>query len=517
MAMNFSANSSHVWMECLEEQPTSGGEHTSWIDSQAEAASLIWTQFSDIFLTEYVPQSLRDVWRAEFEQLRRGSMTVSEYAVWFSDLSRHAPALVTTVRERVRRFIEGLLPSIRFSMARELEMDITYQQVVVIARRLEGMRTQEREEREAKRPQDSRTYNSSCSPATARQGRGYMGRSVHSALPATSSALTTTRPQDPYYALPVSSVPPVCGASSGQSNRSGQSQSQQPRPPSAYFEYGDTRYLVRDCPRFRRGAPLQTTQALRVPPGPQAMITAPVATPPTQPARGGGRTGLPRLEWRGFLYYVPSRVVSFLKAQRMVEIGCDVYLAYVRDVSVDTPTVELVPVVRDYSNVFQRRWLELLKDYDITVLYYPEKVNVVADSLSRKAESLGSLAYLPVAERPLALDVQALANQFVKLDVSEPSRVLAGVVSQSSLYNHIRERQYDDPHLLVLKDTIQHGDAKKSLLEMMHMSRDADTSKPKHAMPYGFMLTKLFDKLNIALPELKFGNHNDVMDVVTLK
>lgn len=54
-------------------------------------------------------------------------------------------------------------------------------------------------------------------------------------------------------------------------------------------------------------------------------------------------------------------------------------------------------------------------------------------------------------------------------------------------------------------------------LIIQHMARAVDTSKPKHAMPYGFMLTKLFDKLNIALPELKFGNNNDVLDVVTLK
>ncbi|XP_070036894.1 uncharacterized protein [Nicotiana tomentosiformis] len=51
-------------------------------------------------------------------------------------------------------------------------------------------------------------------------------------------------------------------------------------------------------------------------------------------------------------------------------------------------------------------------------------------------------------------------------------------------------------------------------LMIQHMARIADTSTPKHAMPYCFMLTGLFDKLNIPLPEPKFGNHNDVLDVL---
>ncbi|XP_070045613.1 uncharacterized protein [Nicotiana tomentosiformis] len=367
---------------------------------------------------------------------------------------------------------------------------------------------------------------------------------------------------------------------------------------------------------------------------------------------------LPRLEWKGTLDYTPSRVISFLKSYRMVEKGCDAYLAYVRDVNIDTPTVESIPVVRDYPYVFsvdllgmlpdrdihfaspelkelkeqlqellykgfirpsvspcgapvlfvkkkdrsmrvcidhrqlnkvtvknmhqlpqqlglerykkyhpptfsglaskdawgfleechcipsvspwgdpvlfvkkndrfmrmcidhrqlnkvtvknmhslpriddifyqlqgarvfsmfdlrssyhqlkireldisktvfrtgvlpesggsraapeecssdlkgkevickilKRSWLKLLKEYDSTIIYHPMKANVVADALSRRAESLKSLLYLPVAERPLALDVKALANQ---------------------------EHQYDDPHLLVLKYTVQHGNAKE--------------------------------------------------------
>ncbi|WVZ80788.1 hypothetical protein U9M48_028239 [Paspalum notatum var. saurae] len=36
-------------------------------------------------------------------------------------------------------------------------------------------------------------------------------------------------------------------------------------------------------------------------------------------------------------------------------------------------------------NMRQRRWLELIKDYDLEVHYHPSKANVVADALSRKA------------------------------------------------------------------------------------------------------------------------------------
>ena len=36
-------------------------------------------------------------------------------------------------------------------------------------------------------------------------------------------------------------------------------------------------------------------------------------------------------------------------------------------------------------NLRQRRWLELFKDYDCIIDYYPEKANVVVDALSRKA------------------------------------------------------------------------------------------------------------------------------------
>ena len=112
-------------------------------------------------------------------------------------------------------------------------------------------------------------------------------------------------------------------------------------------------------------------------------------------------------------------------------------------------------------NLRQRRWLELLKDYDITILYHPGKASVVVDALSRKAESMGSLAFISAEERPLASDIQSLANKLVRLDISKPSQVLACVVAQSSLFEQIKAHQYDDPHLTVLRETVLRGGAKE--------------------------------------------------------
>ncbi|KAH0643764.1 hypothetical protein KY290_035213 [Solanum tuberosum] len=103
-------------------------------------------------------------------------------------------------------------------------------------------------------------------------------------------------------------------------------------------------------------------------------------------------------------------------------------------------------------NLRQLRWIEFLKDYDLSILYHPDKANVVADALSRKAVSMGSLAFLSVEERPLAMDIQFLANSMVRLDISYSRCVLVHMGVQSSLLDRIRGCQFEDGALVALSD-----------------------------------------------------------------
>ena len=62
--------------------------------------------------------------------------------------------------------------------------------------------------------------------------------------------------------------------------------------------------------------------------------------------------------------------------------------------------------IKKYLNLHQRRWLELLKDYDMSVLYHPGKENVVTDSFSRV--SMGSVTHVVDDKNELVKEVHSL-------------------------------------------------------------------------------------------------------------
>ncbi|XP_070056918.1 uncharacterized protein [Nicotiana tomentosiformis] len=73
----------------------------------------------------------------------------------------------------------------------------------------------------------------------------------------------------------------------------------------------------------------------------------------------------PRLEWKGSFVSTPSRIISFMKARHMVEKGYLAYLAYVRDTIIETPAIDSVSVVQEFSDVFPSDLLGTPPDRDI--------------------------------------------------------------------------------------------------------------------------------------------------------
>jgi hypothetical protein len=90
--------------------------------------------------------------------------------------------------------------------------------------------------------------------------------------------------------------------------------------------------------------------------------------------------------------------------------------------------------------------MELLKDYDCTILYHPGKANVVADALSRK--SMGSLAHLADSKRPILQEFQQLVDSGVQLEIGPSKALLAYVQIRSTLVDEIKKAQSQDSDLM---------------------------------------------------------------------
>jgi hypothetical protein len=87
-------------------------------------------------------------------------------------------------------------------------------------------------------------------------------------------------------------------------------------------------------------------------------------------------------------------------------------------------------------NMRQRRWMELLKDYDCTIQYHLGKANVVTDALSRK--SSGSLAHIQEVRRPLIRELHELVDEGVRFGLSKAGAMIAHFQVKSDLFDKIK-------------------------------------------------------------------------------
>ena len=91
-----------------------------------------------------------------------------------------------------------------------------------------------------------------------------------------------------------------------------------------------------------------------------------------------------------------------------------------------------------------------MKDYDMSVLYHPDKINVVADTLIHT--TMGSVYHVEEGKKDLVKDVHRLACLGVRLKYSPNSGFMVHNNSESSLMVVVKSKKHLDPLLLVLKE-----------------------------------------------------------------
>ena len=140
-----------------------------------------------------------------------------------------------------------------------------------------------------------------------------------------------------------------------------------------------------------------------------------------------------------------AAVVHALKIWRHYLLGnhCNIYT--------DHKSLKYIFTQSDL-NMRQRRWLELIKDYDLEVHYHPGKANVVADALSRKAQCNCLTIASPV--HTLCDDLRKLGISMVK------EGYLATLTVRYDLYDQIKEVQKKNKGMARIRELMKEGKAR---------------------------------------------------------
>ncbi|WVZ88993.1 hypothetical protein U9M48_035458 [Paspalum notatum var. saurae] len=142
-------------------------------------------------------------------------------------------------------------------------------------------------------------------------------------------------------------------------------------------------------------------------------------------------------------------------------------------------------------NMRQRRWLELIKDYDMEIHYHPGKANVVADALSRKSYANMGLGFMMPHE--LCKEFERLSPSFLYYTTA------AAFEAEPTLEQEIREHQkdaHDTAYSIHLSSTKIYYDLKerfwwygmkRAVAEYVAICDTCQRVKAEHQRPAGLL------------------------------
>jgi hypothetical protein len=93
-----------------------------YVEAHEEPETINWQEFRNSFRTHHVPLGVMKLKKKEFEDLKQGSMSVSEYVTRLTQLSLYAPKNVDMDEKKQDWFLNGLNDGLAYALeARNFE------------------------------------------------------------------------------------------------------------------------------------------------------------------------------------------------------------------------------------------------------------------------------------------------------------------------------------------------------------------------------------------------------------
>ncbi|KAH0743175.1 hypothetical protein KY290_031168 [Solanum tuberosum] len=287
--------------------------------------------------------TLRDHKKDEFIALEQGGMSVAAYEAKFHALSRYATQLVTTEEERIRLFVKGLNYELQVLSVYMTSAGKSFSEVTDFVKKVEGVRRDSQAKALAKKAKNTGNFQGSYSRGSGRPTLA--ARPIQSTMPASTGHMSRHCPHphilDSMQQLTRSVVPAGNGRCTMQPGREVAHHDDR----AQYYAFpGKTEVEASD---------VVITSIILV-----CDRMANVLFDPEIPARE-------TLEWEEMHKPKLAKIISSIWDRKLVWQGCLAYLAHIWDVEVGSPSIESIPVVSEFTEVFPTNLPEMPLDRDI--------------------------------------------------------------------------------------------------------------------------------------------------------
>ncbi|KAK1681688.1 hypothetical protein QYE76_042536 [Lolium multiflorum] len=461
---------------------------------------MTWADFKLKFSKYHVPPGLNKKMRDEFRELKQGRMSVVEYRDRFLTLSRYAPDEIDNTEKRKERFLNGLHDEMQTVLVNIPFADL--EALVDSAIQMEGKLHQANENRKChmmhQRPmtQGGHHPNNNSNNSYVHHNNNF-NRAPPRAPVNNNPNNPNTTPRTGSNAIPVTPKDKAtitcyeCGIVGHYSNecpkRLAKIAANTSAPAQQQRRVSTGKKFTPNNPNNRNGR-LFHMSAEEAHEAPDVVLGGIAVDPAKIKTVKEWKAPTTQTEVRAFLglagYYrrfvegfssIARPMTQLLKKDKKFEWTdkCEVSFQKLKARLTTAPILIMPDITKPFDvycdaskiglgcvlmqegkkelNMRQRRWIELIKDYDLEIYYHPGKANVVADALSRQPCQLNSMI---AAEQP------SLYEEFEQFRLELVSEgYLASIELQPTLISQIKEAQKGNASIDGIKSQIAAGKA----------------------------------------------------------